>query len=80
MRGARYDQTHQDHNGSEFYVNADLMEFMESTPDTIITLTTGKKLIVLESVQDVIDRIIQYKSRAVAKLEPLFPTMKRSRK
>ncbi len=58
-------------NGSEFYVNADLMEFMESTPDTIITLTTGKKLIVLESVQDVIDRIIQYKSRALRNWEPL---------
>jgi len=58
-------------NGSEFYVNADLMESMESTPDTIITLTTGKKLIVLESVQDVIDRIIQYKSRALRNWEPL---------
>ena len=58
-------------NGSEFYVNADLMEFMESTPDTIITLTTGKKLIVLESVEDVIDRIIQYKSRALRNWEAL---------
>lgn len=56
-------------NGSEFFVNADLMEFMESTPDTIITLTTGKKLIVLESVEDVIDRIVQYKSRALRNWE-----------
>ncbi|MCD4828525.1 MAG: flagellar FlbD family protein [Candidatus Cloacimonetes bacterium] len=58
-------------NGSEFYMNADLMEFMESTPDTIITMTTGKKLIVLESVEDVIDRIIQYKSRALRTWEAL---------
>lgn len=52
-------------NGSQFYINSDLMEFVESTPDTIITLTTGKKIIVKESVDEIIDRIIEFKSKAL---------------
>lgn len=48
-------------NGQEIYINAELIEFIESTPDTIITTTTGKKIIVLETVEEVIQRIIQYK-------------------
>ncbi len=58
-------------NGKEFYVNADLMEFIESTPDTIITLTTGKKLIVKESADEVVDAIVDYKSRALRNWEQL---------
>ena len=42
-------------------VNADLIEFIESTPDTMISTTAGKKLIVLESVEEVIDKVIKYK-------------------
>ncbi len=50
-------------NGQEIYINNDLMEFIESTPDTIISLTTGKKLIVKETVEEVIEKIIEFKSR-----------------
>lgn len=56
-------------NGQEFYINSDLMEFIEAMPDTIITLTTGKKVIVRESVDEVIDRIVDYKSRALRNWE-----------
>ncbi len=42
-------------------VNADLIEFVEATPDTVVTTTTGKKIIVRESVQQVIERVISYK-------------------
>jgi flagellar protein FlbD len=42
-------------------INADLIEFLESTPDTIISTTTGKKIIVKESVEEVIRMIIAYK-------------------
>ena len=42
-------------------VNADLIEFIEATPDTMISMTTGKKIIVLESVKQVIDKVIRYK-------------------
>lgn len=40
-------------NGGSITVNADLIETVEETPDTIITLTTGKKIIVKESRQEV---------------------------
>lgn len=48
------------YNDSDVIVNADLIEFVEKTPDTLISLTTGKKLMVKESVEDVIDKVISY--------------------
>ncbi|CAH8710119.1 flagellar FlbD family protein [Paenibacillus thiaminolyticus] len=47
-------------NGSPMWVNALLIETVEETPDTYITLTTGKKFIVLEKGPEVIGRIEQY--------------------
>lgn len=40
-------------NGKNFTINCDLIETVEETPDTVITLTTGKKFIVKESRQDI---------------------------
>jgi flagellar protein FlbD len=42
-------------------VNSDLIEHVEVTPDTVIALTTGQKFMVLESAEDVIDRVIQFR-------------------
>ncbi|ADQ39967.1 flagellar FlbD family protein [Caldicellulosiruptor acetigenus I77R1B] len=50
-------------NNKEFVVNADFIEFVESTPDTVITLTNGVKLVVKESVDEVIEKVIEYKKR-----------------
>ena len=50
-------------NGKTFVLNADLIETVESTPDTVVTLTTDKKYIVLEKPDDVINKVIQYKKR-----------------
>lgn len=50
-------------NNKEVYVNPDLIETLESTPDTVITLTTGHKIIALESIDELIDRIVQYKRK-----------------
>ncbi|MBN3526198.1 flagellar FlbD family protein [Paenibacillus apiarius] len=47
-------------NGSPIWVNALLIESVEETPDTYITLTTGKKIIVLEKGPEVISLIEQY--------------------
>jgi flagellar protein FlbD len=47
-------------NGSQLYVNAELIQTVEGTPDTVITLTTGVKLIVHESPQVILERIIAY--------------------
>ncbi|MBQ2319984.1 MAG: flagellar FlbD family protein [Lachnospiraceae bacterium] len=48
-------------NGVEITVNADLIEIIEETPDTVITLTTGKKIIVKESRQNVKNLVKSYK-------------------
>jgi len=48
-------------NDTELVVNVDLIEFVESTPDTIISLTTGKKIIVCESVDEIIERVAAFK-------------------
>lgn len=45
----------------EIVINADLVESVEATPDTIITLTTGRKMTVKDSVEDVVKKIIRYK-------------------
>jgi flagellar protein FlbD len=47
--------------GGEFVVNADLIETVEATPDTVITLTTGHKLIVQESVDEVVRLVVAFK-------------------
>ncbi len=48
-------------NDMKFIVNAEIIEFVEETPDTVISLTTGKKILVKESGQEVIDAVISYK-------------------
>ncbi|WP_317367322.1 flagellar FlbD family protein [uncultured Tyzzerella sp.] len=48
-------------NDIEIVVNSDYIEIMQETPDTTITLTTGRKIIVKEAVDDIIDKIITYK-------------------
>ncbi len=48
-------------DGTQVTLNADMVKFIEATPDTIITLSTEQKLLVQETVQDVVDRIIAYK-------------------
>lgn len=51
-------------NNEEFIVNADLIEFIEKTPDTVLTLITGKKLMVLESSDEVVQRVLDYRRMA----------------
>jgi flagellar protein FlbD len=48
-------------DGSRLVVNADLIEFVEATPDTIVSLATGKKVVVLESPEAVVQAVIAYK-------------------
>ncbi len=48
-------------NGTELLINAEKIEFVETTPDTIITTTTGKKIIVLDSADEVIRKVIEYR-------------------
>jgi flagellar protein FlbD len=48
-------------NGKKILVNHDLFEIVEETPDTVITLTTGKKLIVKESRQEIKNLVKLYR-------------------
>jgi flagellar protein FlbD len=50
-------------NRSTVYINATLVETVESTPDTLITLVNGKKLIVRETVEEVLKRVEEYYRR-----------------
>ena len=48
-------------NDTKLLINSDLIELVEETPDTVITLTTGRKLIVKESRQDIKNLVKSYK-------------------
>lgn len=48
-------------NDTKFTVNAEVIEMIEDTPDTVLTLTTGKKIIVKESRQEVSNLVKLYK-------------------
>ena len=50
-------------NGESYYVNSNLIKTIEETPNTVITLTTEKKLIVKEKVTEIINKIIAYNQK-----------------
>jgi len=50
-------------NGEPIYLNSALIEFIEVTPDTMITLTTGKKVIIIENIEYVLDKIIEFSAK-----------------
>lgn len=47
-------------NGTKLVVNAGMIEFVESTPDTIVSMNTGKKVIVRDPLAEVVSKIIEY--------------------
>jgi flagellar protein FlbD len=47
-------------NGQQFVMNADKIRYIESTPDTVVCCDTGEKLMVKESLQDVMRKAIDY--------------------
>lgn len=50
-------------NGNEFIVNCDLIENVEATPDTIVSMTTNQRYVVRERVDEVIERVTEFKRR-----------------
>lgn len=50
-------------NGELIVVNNDLIETIEETPDTVLTLTTGKKILVEETVDEVIEKAAIFKNK-----------------
>lgn len=53
-------------NGEKFALNCDLIETIESKPDTVITLFNGKKYIVKDPIDSVVEKILQYKKITVS--------------
>ncbi|NMC54061.1 MAG: flagellar FlbD family protein [Chloroflexi bacterium] len=53
-------------NGSKFFINAELIRTIESTPDTVITLVDDMKLVVKESPELVVERVVEYRRKVRA--------------
>lgn len=47
-------------NNKEFVLNAELIQFLEETPDTVVTLVNHEKIMVKEAVDEVVQRVIEY--------------------
>ncbi len=54
---------------STLVINADLIELIESIPETIICLTTGKKIIVKETVDEIVERVARFKQMSGVRFE-----------
>jgi flagellar protein FlbD len=61
-------------NKHPFVLNSDLIESIENAPDTVITLVTGEKLVVLETAEDILDRIVVFRRRLVPTSLASLPT------
>lgn len=61
-------------NRKSFVINSDLIEMLEETPDTVITLTGGSKFVVAEPVNVLIERIIEFRRQChpIYKVEERF--------
>ena len=61
-------------NGEPFVLNAELIRYVEELPDTYVTLTTGERIVVRESMEEVMARALQYQQA-----KHLFPPVGFSR-
>ena len=53
-------------NGPQFALNPDLIERVEATPDTVLTLVDGTKYLISDSVEDVIQKVREYRASVIA--------------
>lgn len=61
-------------NMKEIVINADLIEYIEATPDVVISLTTGNKIVVRNSIDEVIEQVIKYKIKTASGFFNLLQT------
>ena len=59
-------------NNRPLVVNSELIKFIENAPDTVITLVTGEKIVVLETAEEVMQKILQYR-RELRRARPASP-------
>ena len=60
-------------SGSLFALNADLIERVDATPDTVVTLVDGKKYLVADSLTQVIDAVRRHRGEVIALSAVLHP-------
>jgi flagellar protein FlbD len=60
-------------NNRPLVVNADLIKFVENAPDTVITLLTGEKLVVRESLEEVLELVHEFHIHSQRRIAPGFP-------
>lgn len=60
-------------SGSVFLLNADLVERVDETPDTVVTLVDGTKYVVTESLPEIRDRVVSYRAEIVARSSAYDP-------
>ena len=53
-------------DGTTFLLNSDLIEHVDVTPDTVVTLTNGHRYVVRESVDEIQQQIVQFRHRVLA--------------
>jgi flagellar protein FlbD len=59
-------------NNKPLMVNSDLIKFVEQSPDTLITLITGEKIVVLEPLESILARIIEFRQAVLQRLSPAW--------
>ena len=57
-------------NNHPLAVNSDLIKFIEQAPDTVITLVTGEKVLVRESAEDILNRIVEFRRSVLSGIVP----------
>jgi flagellar protein FlbD len=62
-------------NGNPMIVNSDLIKTAESSPDTMLTLINGEKLLVRESSQQILDKVLAYRSQLLAAVARKLPSI-----
>ena len=60
-------------NGNPIVLNSDLIKVAEASPDTMLTLINGEKLIVRESTAEVVERVLAYRARLLASVARRLP-------
>jgi flagellar protein FlbD len=61
-------------NGNPMVLNSDLIKTAEASPDTMLTLINGEKLIVREDCAEVVERVIAYRARLLASVARRLPS------
>ena len=64
-------------NNQPLMVNSDLIKFIEKAPDTVLTLVSGEKVVVLESCEQVLEKIVEFRRTILSGVKALAPEPKR---